>query len=263
MKSAPVALSIAGSDTCGGAGIQADIKVFEEFKVYGTCVIAGLTAQNTRQVKGFLKIPKYFFSLQIETLLSDIVPAAFKTGMIGEAFMPKTLAFFIKKYRLKNFVLDPVIVSKSGACLCSEKTRRESEKYLYPLSDIITPNIPEAEIISKVKIRTEEDIFSACEKISQKGPKSVLLKGGHGKESVLRDYYWEKGNIKIYSRKRINTKNTHGTGCSLSAAITALLAIGLEKEEAVKRALEYAEGAIKNSFGLGRGWGPLNHFFYR
>ncbi len=263
MKKIVTALTIAGSDTSGGAGIQADLKVFEEFEVYGMSVITALTAQNTLSVSSIMPVKKTFFRLQLETLLSDIKPDALKTGMIYSSFMAEEIKYAFDRYRLKNLVCDPVMLSKSGSSLSPKACAKKVIEKIFPLCEIVTPNIPEAEFICKMKIRTEKDIISACHLILDTGARSVLIKGGHGRGDIVKDYYCENGKFKIFERKRIKTKNTHGTGCSLSAAITSLLAYGKNKIEAVSMAIDYIDGAIKNSFSLGAGCGPLNHFYRR
>lgn len=257
------ALTIAGFDPSGGAGIQADLKVFEEFCVYGMSVVTAITAQNSFSISSIMKIPRKIFKAQLETLLEDIKPDAFKTGMISEAFMAGDIAYFIEKHKLKNFVLDPVMISKTKVRLCPEKVFYSVQKELFPFLDLITPNLDEAKFITGLDVKNEEDAFAACSKILKMGPKSVLLKGGHSNEEVVKDYYFDGRNFKVFSKKRINTKNTHGTGCSFSAAITALLACGKDILEAITIAEDYIYGAIKNSFSLGKGFGPLNHFHKR
>lgn len=263
MKKVPAALTIAGSDTCGGAGIQADIKVLEEFGVYAMSVITALTAQNTFSVSCIMKVPEKFFSAQMKTLLEDIRPDAFKTGMIASPFIARETAKFAAEYCLKNLVCDPVMISKSGAELCERSAALAVKKNLFPLTSVLTPNIPEAEFLCGIKVRNEKDAFEVCKALSAMGPESILLKGGHGEGMILKDYYYEDGNFFVFKRKRIKTRNTHGTGCTLSSAITALLALGKKRREAVALALEYVYGAIKNSIPLGCGCGPLCHFYLR
>lgn len=263
MKKARTALTVAGSDTCGGAGIQADIKVFEEFGVYAMSVITALTAQNTFSVSCIMKIPENFFRAQMRTLLEDIRPDAFKTGMIASPFIARETARFAAEYSLKNLVCDPVMISKSGAELCGRSAAMAVKKNILPLASVLTPNIPEAEFLCGIKILNEKDAFAACRALSAMGPKSILLKGGHGEGLILRDYYYEDEKFLVFKRKRIKTRNTHGTGCTLSSAITSLLALGKKRREAVSLALEYVYGAIKNAMPLGSGCGPLCHFYLR
>lgn len=263
MRAVRTALSVAGSDPCGGAGIEADLKVFEEFGVYGMSIITALTAQNTFSISSVMKVPEKFFQTQLKTLLEDIRPAAFKTGMIPSAFMAEEIARFAVKYSLENLVCDPVMIAKSGTKLCSDAAARAVRKNLLPLTCVLTPNLPEAEFLCGVKVQTEKDALEACKALSAMGPRSVLLKGGHGTGPVLKDYYYEDGEIFVFKRKKIRTKNTHGTGCTLSAAIAALLALGKNRRESVSLALDYVYGAIKNSLPLGSGSGPLCHFYRR
>lgn len=263
MKKIPVALTVAGSDSSGGAGIQADIKVFSEFAVYSMAVITSLTAQNTFRITKILNTKKDLYLHQLERCLEDIKPDAFKTGMLPSPFMPEILSELIDKYKLKNFVLDPVMLSKTGVLLTEEKTIKKTIKYLFPRATVITPNIPEAEFILKTKIKDEKDMIKACKLLLNLGPEYVLLKGGHLHKKYITDIFYGKKEMEIYRHTKINTKNTHGSGCSLSAAITALLAKGYSHKKAVKHAITYIHNAIKYSLKLGKGHGPLNHFWRR
>jgi hydroxymethylpyrimidine/phosphomethylpyrimidine kinase len=254
-----VALTIAGSDSSGGAGIQADLKTFEAFDVYGMSVITALTAQNTYSVSGIFPVSPDFVELQIEAIFNDIIPDAIKTGMLLNAPIIESVARAIKKYQVEKLVVDPVMVSKSGARLLEEDAIEALLNNLLPISFLITPNVFEAQIISKMEIKTHRDLIKAGTEILKKGPKWVLMKGGHieGKDAidilVSRDGAWE------FRGKRISTQHDHGTGCTISAAITALLAMGKEVPETVSIAKKYIQEAIKEAPHLGKGHGPLRH----
>jgi len=254
------ALAIAGSDSGGGAGIQADLKTFAAFNVYGMSVIASVTAQNTVEVRAIHDIPAEMVAEQIEAVMEDITVDAAKTGMLSNSNIIETVADKIRKYHLEKLVIDPVMVAKGGSLLLREEARATLVDKLLPLSYIVTPNLFEAEIISGISIRSAEDAEKAALLIYEKGPKNVLMKGGHlpAKEAV--DILFDGSEYHYYESERINTKNTHGTGCTLSAAITALLARGLDVKSAVKIARDYIFRAIKEApSDIGKGYGPLYH----
>lgn len=263
MKKIPIALTIAGSDCSGGAGIQADIKVFSEFCVYSMSVITSITAQNTMSISRIKNMDEKIFAHQLNQCLKDIKPDSFKTGMIPCDFMAPIINRAIEKYDLKNFVLDPVMISKTGNILSNKNAIYNVKKYLLPLSYLITPNIPEAEFLSGIEIKNEKDMIRACENLEKIGAKAILLKGGHLKSLYVADLLYIKGNVRFFKNKRIKTKNTHGTGCSLSSAIVSMLAKGMDLESSVDIAVKYINGAIKNSLDIGKGKGPLNHFWRR
>ena len=252
------ALTIAGSDSCGGAGIQADIKTMTMNGVYAMSAITALTAQNTTGVFGIQEVTPEFLEKQIEAVVSDIRPDAVKTGMVSSADLIRTIAAQIKKHGLKNVVVDPVMVATSGARLISEDAISVLEKELFPLATVITPNIPEAEIISGQKITDRDGMESAAKKINSAYGCAVLVKGGHS-VSDADDYLFADGAGKWFRGKRIANSNTHGTGCTLSSAIAANLAQGQTLEESVRRAKAYISNALAALLDLGKGSGPLMH----
>lgn len=255
----PIALSIAGVDPSGGAGIFADIKTFSAFKVYGMGVVTALTSQNTYEVNGIKKIGREFFQKQIKTVLKDIKPDSVKTGMMPDTATAYIIYESLTKYKINNLVIDPVMISKQGAFLSSKSTINFIIKKLFPVSLIVTPNISEASYISGIKIKNLEDIIYACKKISGLGPKNVLLKGGHMEGDVCIDVLFDGKKIFYFKNKRIKTKNTHGTGCTLSAAICANLSRGKNVLDSVEIAINYVNKAIRKSLDIGKGNGPLNH----
>ncbi|WP_029320444.1 bifunctional hydroxymethylpyrimidine kinase/phosphomethylpyrimidine kinase [Butyrivibrio sp. AE3004] len=260
-------LTIAGSDPSGGAGIQADLKTMEAHDVFGMSVITALTAQNTMGVSGIMQVPKEFIIKQTDAVCSDILPDAVKIGMLPDVSAMEAVNEMIDKYELKNVVLDPVLSSTSG----TEFSRKEALDYLknrlFCKCMLITPNIPEAEILSQMKISSKEDMENAAKKLSSEFLCSVLIKGGHscfdeaGKATDLLclirggevpEYIWMSGN-------RLNNPNTHGTGCTLSSAIASNLAKGKKLETSVRKAKEYIERCIGMELDLGKGRGPLFH----
>ncbi|MBO6090104.1 MAG: bifunctional hydroxymethylpyrimidine kinase/phosphomethylpyrimidine kinase [Lachnospiraceae bacterium] len=254
------ALTIAGSDSCGGAGIQADIKTMTANGVYAMSAITALTAQNTTGVTGIMEVTPEFLSLQLKAIFTDIYPDAVKTGMVSSGELIKTISKTLKKYNAKNIVVDPVMVATSGAKLISDEAIEVLKAELLPLATVITPNIPEAEVLSEMKIEDEEGMIAAAKAIYEKYNCNVLLKGGHqindANDLLYRDggYVWFKG-------KRIDNPNTHGTGCTLSSAIASNLAKGENLDDAVKHAKDYISGALAYMLDLGKGSGPLAHCY--
>ena len=259
----PAILTIAGSDSSGGAGIQADIKTITALKGYAASAITALTAQNTVKVDDILEVPTSFIKNQIEVTLSDIKIDAIKTGMLYSSEIISMLANFIKEnkdYKNIPLVCDPVIVATSGDKLVEEKSILESLiKELIPLTYIITPNIPEAEIISGIKIKGEDDMIEAGRIIKNMGAKYVLIKGGHGDKNIVTDILISEDGHKKFESKRIDIKSTHGTGCTLSAAIATFIGQGKDVCDSVKLAREYVYNAILHAQNLGKGATPLNH----
>lgn len=274
------ALTIAGSDSCGGAGIQADIKTMTMNGVYAMSAITALTAQNTTGVTGIQEVTPEFLQQQIDAVVSDIRPDAVKTGMVSSIPLIKVIASSIKKYGLKNVVVDPVMVATSGAKLISDDAIDTLKKELFPLATVITPNIPEIEFlletlnfqpdssnladsISSLKIISEAQMEEAARKIHEEFGCAVLVKGGHNVNDA-NDFLYGKnpdGTIvkKWFKGKRINNPNTHGTGCTLSSAIAANLAKGCSLEQSVANAKEYISGALAAMLNLGKGRGPMAH----
>jgi hydroxymethylpyrimidine/phosphomethylpyrimidine kinase len=257
----PKALTIAGSDSGGGAGIQADLKTFAANGVYGLSVITALTAQNTVGVQGIYDIPPEFIGQQLDSVLSDIGADAAKTGMLSQPEVITVVAEKIREYKLDKLVVDPVMVAKSKDKLLQDEAIDTLITKLIPLAYVITPNKDEAEIITGLKIETRDQVRIAAEKIISMGAASVLIKGGHltGEKAV--DYLYIDGDLHEFESPRYDNKHTHGTGCTLSAAITANLAKSLTIIESVKAAKEYISGAIKNAQPLGRGIGPVDHLW--
>jgi len=251
-------LTVAGSDSGGGAGIQADLKTFTALGVYGMSVITALTAQNTLRVYEVEPVPPEFVGLQMEAVLSDIGADAMKTGMLFNAGIVQTVSEKIRSSRIAHVVVDPVMVAKSGDRLLEEDAVEVFKSRLLPLATLVTPNQPEAEILSGLRLHSEEDIQKAAHRILQMGCKAVLIKGGHGVDKA-RDILFDGNEFLSFTEERIQTLNTHGTGCTLSAAIAAHLAMGFSLEAAVSRGKRYVTEAIRNALELGRGHGPLNH----
>lgn len=256
------ALTIAGSDPSGGAGIQADIKTMTVLGVYAMSVVTSLTAQNTMGVTGIHDVPRDFLEAQINAVFEDIFPNAVKVGMVSSAELAQVIADRLKYYNAKNIVVDPVMVSTSGSTLAKDGCVKKMEEKLFPLAALITPNIPEAETLWGKRIASREDMKKGAVELSQKYGCAVLLKGGHcegGADDIL---VYEKGEKKIWlTGERIDNPNTHGTGCTLSSAVAAYLARGEDLENAVKRAKNYLTGAIGAGLDLGKGRGPLDHAY--
>lgn len=254
------ALTIAGSDSCGGAGIQADIKTMTANGVYAMSAIIALTAQNTTGVSDIYEVSPEFLEAQMEAIFEDITPDAIKIGMVSSGELIKTIAENLKKYNGKNIVLDPVMVATSGAKLISDDAIATLKECLIPLATVITPNIPEAEVLSEMTISNEEDMIKAAAFISDKYNCAVLCKGGHSINDA-NDLLYSNGEYKWFYGKRINNPNTHGTGCTLSSAIASNLAKGRDLNESVEKAKAYISGALAAMLDLGKGSGPMNHAF--
>ncbi|MDZ4993912.1 bifunctional hydroxymethylpyrimidine kinase/phosphomethylpyrimidine kinase [Clostridium perfringens] len=255
------ALTIAGSDSSGGAGIQADIKSFSANGVYGMSIITAITAQSTQGVFGIMDVTPEIIEKQIDVIFNDIEVNAIKIGMVSKIESIEAISNTLRKVEnLPKIVLDPVMVSKSGFKLLSNDAKNTLIEKLIPLSTLITPNLPEAEELLEREIVTIEDMKKAAIDIKKMGAKNVLIKGGHLEGEATDLLYYGEGFV-IFEQDRINTKHTHGTGCTLSSAITANLAKGMDITSAVKAGKEYITGAIKNGFELGKGVGPTHHFY--
>ncbi|MEM5786295.1 MAG: bifunctional hydroxymethylpyrimidine kinase/phosphomethylpyrimidine kinase [Syntrophobacteraceae bacterium] len=255
----PRALTIAGSDSGGGAGIQADLKTFAALGVYGTSAIAALTAQNTVEVNGILEVDPDFVSLQIRSIVSDIGVDAVKTGMLSSAAIVHRVAFDIRDLGLERVVVDPVMVAKSGDSLLKADAVEAVTRELFPLAAVITPNLIEAEVLTGIRVKTPEDMRDAAKQLIDFGPEHVVLKGGHLAGRPM-DLLYDGTNFFEYEGERFQTPHTHGTGCTFASAVAAWLARGLSVQEAVGRAKEYISRAIKHGLPLGRGNGPVHHF---
>lgn len=254
------ALSIAGSDCSGGAGIQADIKTMSAIGVFGMSVIVSVVAENTSRVISIEDVSPKLIADQIDAVFEDIEVDAVKVGMLSTPECMKTVAAKLKEYSPKHVVIDPVMYAKNGCPLMQESSIDTLIKTVIPLATLLTPNIPEAEKIADTKIETVEDMKTAALKIYDMGAKAVLVKGGHYMGEA-QDILFDGESFHTYVKGRINTKNTHGTGCTLSSAIASYLALGETLPGAVERAKEYVTGAIEHALPLGKGCGPTNHFY--
>lgn len=253
-------LSIAGSDCSGGAGIQADLKTITMNGVYAMSAITALTAQNTMGVTGILEVNPEFLQQQIDAVFEDIRPDAVKIGMVSSEKLMETIAQRLIFYKAKNIVVDPVMVATSGSKLMETGAVAMLKEKLLPLAALVTPNIPEAEILSGKNIRDKEDMIAAAREISENYHCAVLLKGGHSINDA-NDLLYVNGNASWFIGKRIDNPNTHGTGCTLSSAIAANLAKGCNLETSVQRAKDYISSALAAMLDLGKGSGPMNHAF--
>ncbi|MGN0392188.1 MAG: bifunctional hydroxymethylpyrimidine kinase/phosphomethylpyrimidine kinase [Bariatricus sp.] len=254
------ALTIAGSDSSGGAGIQADLKTMTVNGVYAMSAITALTAQNTTGVTGIMEVTPDFLEKQLDAVFTDIRPDAVKIGMVSGKALIETIADKLEEYHAENIVVDPVMVATSGARLISEEAIGALKERLLPMATVLTPNIPEAEVLADMQVKTEEDMVTAAEVISRRYGCAVLLKGGHQLNDA-NDLLYREGSFKWFCGRRIDNPNTHGTGCTLSSAIAANLAKGFDLDTSVERAKEYISGALAAMLDLGSGSGPMNHAF--
>ena len=254
------ALTIAGSDSSGGAGIQADIKTMTMNGVFAMSAITALTAQNTTGVSGISEVDPGFLRAQIDSVFTDIRPDAVKTGMVSSAELIEVIAERLTFYKARNIVVDPVMVSTSGSKLLKDDAIDTLKSRLLPVACLITPNIPEAQILSGMTVETKEDMQDCAKAVFEKYGCCVLLKGGHSINDA-NDLLYDGVNFVWYEGRRINNPNTHGTGCTLSSAIAANLAKDFSLDEAVRRAKDYISGALEAMLDLGAGSGPLNHAF--
>jgi hydroxymethylpyrimidine kinase/phosphomethylpyrimidine kinase len=256
----PVALTIAGSDSGGGAGIQADLKTFHAFGVFGTTAITAITAQDTRGVHGVHAIPVDLVRSQIHVVADDLAPAACKTGMLATAELVEAVAVAIEEEGLENYVLDPVMVATSGDRLLDRDAETAVLERLVPLATLVTPNLDEAELLAGTDVGTEEAMRRVAETLVERGARAALVKGGHLEGDEVVDVLVDAEGSRVWRRPRVRSDSTHGTGCTLSAAIAAGLAHGRALREAVDDALDFVHRAIASAPGLGHGHGPLNHF---
>ena len=254
------ALTIAGSDSSGGAGIQADIKTMTANGVYAMSAITALTAQNTTGVQGIFEVPAEFLKKQIDSIFTDIRPDAVKIGMVSSVELIEAIAERLAFYKAENIVVDPVMVATSGSKLLGDDAVDSLKDRLLPMATVLTPNIPEAEVLSGMSIRSAEDMVTAAERIGRQYGCAVLCKGGHQLNDA-NDLLWQDGQTRWFYGKRIDNPNTHGTGCTLSSAIASNLAKGCDLETAVERAKAYISGALAAMLDLGQGSGPMNHAF--
>ena len=259
MKPKSKILIIAGSDSSGGAGIQADIKTITALGSYAMTAITAVTSQNTTGVKTIVPIPPKEILNQIIFTSKDIKPNAIKIGMLHSKKVIETVIKSLDKINVKNIVLDPVMVAKGGAKLINTKAIKFLKLKLIKRVIIITPNIPEAEILSNMKIKNQKDMILAAKKLLKLGVSNILIKGGHLKSKIVNDILVNKSEIKIFKNKRFKTKNTHGTGCTLSSAITAYLSCGKTIKKSCELGIKYVNYAIKTNPKYGKGHGPINH----
>jgi hydroxymethylpyrimidine/phosphomethylpyrimidine kinase len=254
------ALTIAGSDSGAGAGIQADLKTFAALGVYGTSTITAITAQNTQGVTRIFELDPDLVAAQIDAVIQDIGADAVKTGMLSNSAIIEAVARKIREYGIVNLVVDPVMVSKSGDLLLRADAIEALKSRLIPLATVVTPNLPEAEQLTGVHGARMKDLQEAARLIVAMGAKSVVIKGGHRKGPAT-DLFYDGMKFRSFSAARVATRNTHGTGCTFSAAIAANLARGEKPEQAVAHAKTYITRAIRNSFAIGAGHSPVNHFY--
>lgn len=255
-----VVLTIAGSDSCGGAGIQADLKTFSALGTYGMSVITAVTAQNTRGVQDIREMDEEIVEKQINCLFEDIKIDAVKIGMVFNTGIISVIADCLKKNQAKNIVVDPVMVSKSGHHLLKPEAKEQLVKMLFPLATVVTPNICEAGLLTGERLENLGEMKEAAQKIQGLGCSNVIIKGGHLTGDAV-DVLYDGNNFMCYKGSRIKTKNTHGTGCTFSSAIAAYLARGCPVPEAIGLAKEFINGAIAHSIDLGHGYGPTHHFY--
>lgn len=255
-------MTIAGSDSGGCAGIQADLKTFSALGVFGTSVITSVTAQNTLGVNNVFNLPLNIISDQVDAVIKDIGADAVKTGMLATAEIISVVSKKIKEYNIKNLIVDPVMVSTSGHVLLEESALNTLKKELLPLARVITPNMKEAEVLSGQQVKTLEDMKNASRIIYEMGANNVVVKGGHLINEAV-DVHYDGHNFNYILVQRIDTKNTHGTGCTFASAVAAYIAKGYNVKNSTVRAKIYLNGALRNSINIGQGAGPVNHFWRR
>lgn len=255
-------LTIAGSDSSGGAGVQADLKTISALGAFGMSAITALTAQNTLGVTGISEVEPEFLRKQIQAVFDDIRPDAVKIGMVSSAELVTVIADELKKYNAKHIVVDPVMVSTSGSRLMKTEAIASVMEKLFPLAEIITPNLSELSALIDWDIKTTDEMADAAERIAKRYNMAVLAKGGHLKDNAVDILAFPNGVVYALNAKRIDNPNTHGTGCTLSSAIATNLAKGITLKESVKQAKEYVRGAIAAKLNLGKGRGPLNHMYH-
>ncbi len=255
----PKALTIAGSDSGGGAGIQADLKTFTAFQVFGSSVLTAVTAQNSLGVQGIVNLPPEFVAQQLDSVLGDLGTDAAKTGMLSTAGIIQAVAAKLREYRIEKLVVDPVMIAKSGDPLLRPDAREALLREILPLALVVTPNLHEAEALAEIPVKDREGMEEAARRIHRLGPRAVLVKGGHLKDEAV-DLLFDGRAVTPFSAERIPTPHTHGTGCTYSAAIAAGLARGSSLPEAVARAKDYVTRAIREGFAVGKGVGSLKHF---
>ena len=260
MKLKSKILIIAGSDSSGGAGIQADIKTATCLGVYSMTALTAVTIQNTIGVKSVVSIPAHEIYNQIIHTTKDIKPDAIKIGMLHSTGVINKVYKSLNKIKIKKIILDPVMIAKGGSKLITDQAIKLMKKKLFRKVTLITPNLPEAEVLTGIKIENKDDMIIAAKRLIEFGVSNVLIKGGHLKSKKLYDVFINKKEIKIFSNKRLNTKNTHGTGCTLSTAITSFFSCGKTLKKSCELGIKYVNSAILTNPKIGKGHGPINHF---
>ena len=260
MRKVPVAMSIAGSDSGGGAGVQADMKTFSALGVYGASTLTAITAQNTVAVTAVHELPVELIAAQIDAVVTDIGVDAVKTGMLSSSAIVEAVARELERHGIENLVVDPVMVAKSGDPLLRDEAVESVRTRLLPLAALVTPNVPEAETLTGLKIESDDDVREAARRIVAMGARTVVVKGGH-RDGPATDLFFDGAEFTEFTSERFDTVNTHGTGCTFASAAAAGLAQGKPLLEAVALAKEYVTEAIRNSYPLGRGHGPVHHFY--
>ena len=258
-----VALTVAGSDSGGGAGIQADLKTFAAHRVYGTCALTAVTAQNTVGVTMVETLSPALVRAQIQAVVSDIGVRATKTGMLAHAAIVEAVAEAVRAFALDTLVVDPVMIAKSGAALLDAAALDALRRRLLPLATVATPNIPEAEVLAGMTVTSAEDRREAARRIVGLGARAVIIKGGHAATAEIEDLLYDGQTFSTFVGERVPGRDTHGTGCTFAAALTARLALGQTLLEAVPLAQQYVAGAIRAAPRLGQGHGPMDHFWTR
>ena len=259
MKIKSKVLIIAGSDSSGGAGIQADIKTVSSLGSYAMTAVTAVTSQNTTGVLSIFSVSPLEISKQIEFTSKDIKPDAIKIGMLHSSAVINAVIKSLSKIKIKKIILDPVMIAKGGTRLINKGSIKELKSKLIKKVSLVTPNIPEAEILTKTKITSKEDMVNAASKLLEYGAKNVLIKGGHLKSKIVQDIFVNKKDIKIFNSNRYKTKNTHGTGCTLSSAVTTFLSCGKTIKKSCELGIKYVNSAIKSNPNYGKGHGPINH----
>lgn len=260
----PITLTIAGSDSGGGAGIQADLKTFQELKTFGTSVLTAVTAQNTYGVQAVHALPEDFIVEQLQSIQTDFNVNALKTGMLFSASIIEAVSKQLENVQAP-IIVDPVMIAKGGATLLQQEAVDAMITHLFPLATVLTPNIPEAETLTGMKIQTYDDVEQVAKKLLAMGPEVIVMKGGHfapEQQAAIDHIFFKNGDKLTISAPRVQTKDTHGTGCTYSAALTAFLAKGLPMKEALIEAKRFIHAAISHGLGIGHGHGPTNHFAY-
>ena len=253
-------MTIAGSDSGGGAGIQADLKTFAALGVYGTSVITAVTAQNTLEVADVVEIPVNTVRSQIDAVIGDIGADAVKTGMLSSSAIIEAVVEKVEQHGLVNLVVDPVMVAKSGGRLLRDDAVETLRTLLLPVAAVVTPNAPEAEVLTGRKVASVDDARDAAMQIVDMGAGAAVVKGGHMKDGPASDVFFDGADLRVYTSPRVPTTSTHGTGCTFASAIAAGMASGMSLKDAVSQAKRYVTAAIREAFPMGRGHGPLNHF---